>query len=94
MEYGIVTAIDGIATVHVCTYQVSIFLVLFEAIGLVRGSVRAENVGLIDVVGVCARTPYVIDREPEGIEVLVYGNDGREVIVARVHSWRKGRFDD
>jgi hypothetical protein len=81
MEYGIVTAIDGIATVDICAYEVSIGLISAKCVCLVSRCVRPQHRVFVDVISVSFASAWMVRRESQRVEILCGGDDGEELVV-------------
>jgi len=59
----------------------------------VGGGVRALDGVFVDIVGVRATRSRVVDGESAGVEVLVHGDYGGEIIVVLECGAREAGFD-
>ena len=101
MENRIVTAINGVSSVHISHDCVSRFLRagvlvivdLTEIRLLVCAGVRPQHGFIVDVVGICATAAGVIRRETEDIEIQGCRYDGVFLDVISIHWVRELAFD-
>ena len=59
-----------------------------------RGGVGTQDGVLVDIVRIRLASPWMVQRETKGVEVLVYGDDGREVTVIFVDRLRELPFNE
>jgi hypothetical protein len=93
VERGIVAAINGIAAVYVGGDYESRRLGSTERVRLVRGGVGTQDGVFVDIICIRLASPWMVQREAKGVEILVYGDDGREVAVIFVDRLRELPFN-
>lgn len=87
-------SVDRVTPVDVRRDEEPVAAASAEGVGLVGARVGAEDGARVDVVCVCFAAAGVVGWEAEGVEVLVYADDGGEGVVGGVDGgWELG-FDE
>lgn len=77
-------AVNSISSVDIRGNSESLRLSSSKGVGLVCRGVGSHDGLLIDIVSVGSATAGVVERESEGVEVLLYADDGGEGVVGLV----------
>src|SRR5277367_1316200 len=94
VENWVVTSVDGISSVYICTDEVSFALVCSEYIRLMRTRVCPQNRISVNIVCICLTSPGMVFWEAQRIEVLMCRYNGEECVVVFVGWVWESRFDD
>jgi hypothetical protein len=71
MEDRVMASVNGISAVDICADEIAFALVCSKDVGLVGAGVCPQNGILVDIIGVCLASPWVMRWKAERIEVLM-----------------------